>query len=370
MAREDDRLMTRALALARRGAGRTAPNPLVGAVIVKNGRVVGEGFHARYGGPHAEVVALHRAGRSTRGATLYVTLEPCAHHGKTPPCTEAIARAGIREVVCAMRDPHPLVNGRGMRRLRHAGIRVRAGVLAEPARQLNRAFLTAVTCRRPYVILKMAQTLDGKIATVTRQSRWITGPAARRHVHALRREADAILVGIDTVLADDPRLGVRADGQPSANDPIKVIVDDRLRLPLGSHLVRSARHRLVVAATTARASAARRRHLARCGVEVVPLPSRRDRVDLRALCRWLLRRGVHQLLIEGGGEVAASALAARIVDRAAWFVAPSLIGGALAPTSVGGPGITHVSRAVRLRQPTARWIGRDLLIEADLLYPR
>ena len=222
--------MSRALALARRGAGRTAPNPLVGAVVVKGGRVVGEGFHARYGGPHAEVVALRRAGARARGAQLFVTLEPCDHHGKMPPCTAAVIRAGIREVVCAMRDPHAIVNGRGFRRLRRAGLRVRTGVLRDAAAQLNRAFVTAMTRRRPYVTLKMAQTLDGKIATVTRQSRWITGPRARRRVHALRREAGAILVGVETVVADNPRLGMRADGQPVVGPPSNPLGKQRKKL--------------------------------------------------------------------------------------------------------------------------------------------
>ena len=361
--------MRRALALARRGAGRTAPNPCVGAVVVRRGRIVGEGFHARYGAPHAEAVALRRAGPLARGARLLVTLEPCDHYGKTPPCTDAIVRAGIREVVCAMRDPHPIVNGRGMRRLRRAGVRVRVGLLAREAAAINRAFVTAVRSRRPYVTLKMAQTLDGKIATVARQSRWITGVAARRIVHQLRREADAVLVGIGTVLADDPRLSVRRDGVPSGRDPLKIIVDDRLRTPLTSRLVRAARRCRVLIATTARAPAARRRQFAARGVDVVVAPSHRGRVRLAALGRLLLRRGVQHLLIEGGGEVAASALAERFVDRVAWFVAPKIVGGTRAPTAVGGAGIARLPRAIRLLRPAVRWVGSDLLIEGDVAYP-
>ena len=305
--------MRRALALARRGAGRTAPNPCVGAVVVRRGRIVGEGFHARYGAPHAEAVALRRAGPLARGARLLVTLEPCDHYGKTPPCTDAIVRAGIREVVCAMRDPHPIVNGRGMRRLRRAGVRVRVGLLA--------------------------------------------------------READAVLVGIGTVLADDPRLSVRRDGVPSGRDPLKIIVDDRLRTPLTSRLVRAARRCRVLIATTARAPAARRRQFAARGVDVVVAPSHRGRVRLAALGRLLLRRGVQHLLIEGGGEVAASALAERFVDRVAWFVAPKIVGGTRAPTAVGGAGIARLPRAIRLLRPAVRWVGSDLLIEGDVAYP-
>ena len=361
--------MRRALTLARRGQGRTAPNPMVGAVLVRRGRVIGEGHHARYGGPHAEVGALRRAGRRARGAALYVTLEPCDHHGNTPPCTAAIVRAGVREVVCAMRDPHPLVHGRGILRLRRAGLRVRTGLLAEEARALNRAFVMAVTKRRPYVTLKMAQTLDGKIATVTRQSRWITGPAARRVAQQLRRAADAMLVGVGTVLADDPRLGVRADGVPSPRDPLKVVVDDALRTPLRSRLVRSARRCRTLIATTRRAPAARRRQFLQRGVEVAVCPLRRGHVRLGYLCRLLARRGVQHLVIEGGGEVAASALAERLVDRIVWFVAPTIVGGQAAPTAVGGPGIPRLQRAIRVTRSTVRRIGRDLLIEGDVVYP-
>ncbi len=368
MSRTDLRCMTRALALARRGAGRVAPNPLVGAVVVSNGHIVGEGYHARFGGPHAEVVALRRAGRRARRGTLYVTLEPCNHQGHTPPCTEAILRAGVREVVCAMRDPHPLVNGGGLRRLRQAGVRVRVGLLAAEARHMNRAFLAALTTRRPHVTLKMAQTLDGKIATVTRQSRWITGPAARHIVHQLRRGADAILVGIETALADDPRLGIRRDGRPTSADPIKVIVDDRLRLPLRAQVVKHAKHARVIVATTTR-NHTKHRRLARQGVTVLVVPSRRGRVDLRALCRVLVTRGVQHLLIEGGGEVAASALADRLVDHLVFFISPKIVGGKYAPTAVGGVGILRLDRAIRVRRQTVRQVGEDLLIEGDVVYP-
>ena len=368
MARRDVFWMTRALKLARRGAGRTAPNPCVGAVVVRHGRIIGEGFHARYGGAHAEVVALRQAGARARGAQLFVTLEPCDHTGQTPPCTETVLRSGIREVICAMRDPHPLVNGRGLRRLRRAGVRVRVGLLRREAEALNRPFLTAIHQRRPYVTLKMAQTLDGKIATVTRRSRWITGAAARRIVHQLRRAADAILIGVGTVLADDPRLAVRADGVPSARDPWKIIVDGRLRTPLSARVVRSARRARVLIATTQRAPAARGRQLTARGIHVAVLPSRRGRVRLAALHRLLLARGVQHVLIEGGGEIAASALAERLVDRVVWFVAPKILGGTRAPTSVGGPGIAHLSRAIQLAGVSVRRVGSDLMITGDVVY--
>jgi diaminohydroxyphosphoribosylaminopyrimidine deaminase / 5-amino-6-(5-phosphoribosylamino)uracil reductase len=362
----DQRYMAEALALALRGS-QVAPNPLVGAVVVVRGRVVGRGYHARYGGPHAEVAAIRQAGTRAYGATLYVTLEPCAHHGHTPPCTEAILAAGIHSVVYAMRDPHPRVRGRGVRTLRRAGIRVRGRVLTAQAEAMNVPFTTVQRTGRPYVTVKMAQTLDGKIATAQGHSRWITGMPARRVVHRMRRGAGAVLVGVNTVLADNPRLGVHMSGRPSHHDPQRIIVDSRCRTPLASHVVRCAKTHPVLIATSAQAPAVRCRALRRRGVTVEIFPVRRGHVNLRAVTRWLACAGVNHVLIEGGGEIVASALEQHLVDHVVWFTAPKIIGGRAAPTAVGGDGYT-LPRAIRLVHPTTTMVGQDMMVRGDVRY--
>lgn len=356
--------MRRALDLARRGLGDTSPNPCVGAVVVNDGVVVGRGYHRRAGAPHAEVEALRRAGSSARGATLYVTLEPCNHTGRTPPCCEAILACGISRVVIAAKDPNPITNGRGLARLRRSGVRVVAGVLSREAEALNEPFRKAMTTGLPFVIAKMGQSLDGKIATRIGESRWITSAASRRLGHELRSRADAILVGVNTVLQDDPRLTARA-ARRRKDRPVTVIVDRRLRTPITARcLVRPA----LIAITSASASA--RARFARRGVEVLALPPRRGRVPLRRLCRLLARRGVQSVLIEGGGEVLAGALEERIVDRLVFCVAPIVIGGRSAPSSVGGSGIARLSRAIRLADVSYRRIGSDLCVDARVVYPQ
>ena len=355
----DKIFMRRALALAARGQGRTRPNPMVGAVIVCAGRVVGTGYHRRAGEPHAEVVALRAAGTRARGATLYVTLEPCDHQGRTPPCTAAILASGVRRVVAAHEDPNPRVRGRGLRRLRAAGLATRVGVLAAEARALNEIYLTWRTARRPFVTVKVAQSLDGKIATRTGDSQWISGPAARAYGQALRAQVDAILVGVRTVLADDPRLTCR--GPRPMRPPLRVVVDAALRTPPTARLLRGGAPVLI--ATTRAASAARRRRLAARGAEILILPGRHGRVNLRALLRELARREITHLLIEGGGELIASAVQAGVVDRWIAIIAPILIGGRLALTAVAGDGITSLRQAVPLQGVTWRRLGRDLVVE-------
>ena len=364
-----ERFMRRALQLARRARGRTAPNPMVGAVVVNGGRVVGEGYHRRAGGPHAELIALRAAGARARGSTCFVTLEPCNHHGRTPPCCDALIEAGIRHVVIATRDPNPITNGRGIERLRRVGIRVTRGVLEHEARRLNGPFEKTMTQRLPLVIARVGQSLDGKIATSSGQSRWITSPEARRLGHQLRRDADAILIGIKTVLRDDPLLTVRAV-RGRRERPMKVIVDSRLRMPLGARCLsgRSATPTLIAATG---GSALKRRAFERRGADVWVLPpSSQGRVPLRSLCRRLVRRGVQSLLIEGGGEVLASAFAERLVDRVVWCVSPMLIGGRDAPSSVGGQGIRRLAQAVRLADMTVRRLGPDLCVEGRVVYPK
>lgn len=357
--------MARALALARRALGRTSPNPAVGAVIVKSGRMIGAGYHRRAGAPHAEVEALTQAGARARGGTLYVTLEPCNHTGRTPPCCDAIIASGIARVVAATKDPNPRTNGRGFARLRRAGIEVRTGVLKPEAERLSAPFRKAMTSGLPYVIAKAGQSLDGKIATVTGESRWITSPAARRLAHHYRSEADAILVGVNTILQDDPLLSVRGARRRAAR-PLKVIVDSRLRVPLAARCFQSPGPSLVA---TTRGPEAKQSALARRGVEVLVFPHRQGRVPLRLLFRRLARRGIHSILIEGGGEVLAGAFAERLVDRIAFFIAPLLIGGRTAPSSFGGPGIRRLARAIRLADVSSRRVGPDLCVDARVVYP-
>jgi diaminohydroxyphosphoribosylaminopyrimidine deaminase/5-amino-6-(5-phosphoribosylamino)uracil reductase len=336
--------MARALALARRGAGETNPNPLVGCVVVKGGRVVGEGWHRRAGGPHAEVVALGRAGAAARGATLYVTLEPCAHHGRTPPCAPLVAASGVRRVVAAMADPNPRVGGRGLARLRRGGIEVDAGVGGEEARALNRRFVVGAAGRRPFVLLKAAMTLDGRIATARGQSKWITSPPQRRAARALRRLHDAVAVGIGTALADDPML---LPSPPVHRPFVRVVFDSRLRLPPDSRLARSARRSPVWVLTTT-AGARRGAALEARGVRVVPVPGRASRVAIPAALRVLRRLGLWSLMVEGGSDLLGSFLAARAFDEVALFRAPLILGGRGSRGAFGGPDAARLAFAARL----------------------
>ena len=359
--------MQRALQLARRAMGRTSPNPMVGAVVVRGRRIIAEGYHRRAGLPHAEAEALRRAGARAFGATLYVTLEPCNHHGRTPPCCDAVIASGVSRVVIAARDPNPITHGTGLRRLRRHGLRVTIGVLEREAHALNAPFDKAMTKRLPLVIAKIAQSLDGKIATTTGASRWITSPAARRAAHRWRSQVDAILVGINTILRDDPLLTVR--GAPvRPRRPVKVIVDSRLRMPVTARCL-SRRSPAPTLIGTIRATNQRKAALARRGAEVLVCASRHGRVSLTALFRQLAHRGIQSVLIEGGGEVLASAFAERLVDRVIWFIAPMVIGGRAAPSAVGGAGITRLKHAVRLRDVHVTRVGPDLCLEARVRYP-
>ena len=362
----DERFMRRALELAERGRGLTSPNPMVGAVVVAGaGAIVGEGAHLRAGGPHAEVEALAAAGPRARGATLYVTLEPCAHAGRTGPCAPALVEAGIARLVAAIGDPNPLVAGRGFALLERAGIEVVRGVLAEEALRQNRVFLTAVTERRPHVTLKAAMTLDGKIADAAGASRWITGEPARAHAHRLRSESDAIVVGVATVLRDDPELTVRLD-RPWPREPYRVVLDTGGRTPPGARLIRAGDPRRALIVVGEEAPADRAGRLATGGATVVRCPTRDGRVDPGACLAELYAREVRSVLVEGGGEVNAAFLDAGLVDRVAVLVAPLLVGGRAAPTAVGGAG-RELKSAVRLAALAVTPLGDDLLIEADVL---
>jgi diaminohydroxyphosphoribosylaminopyrimidine deaminase/5-amino-6-(5-phosphoribosylamino)uracil reductase len=361
---DDQRFMFRALDLAARARGLTSPNPMVGAVIVRDGTVVGEGFHQAAGKPHAEIEALAAAGAQAAGATLYVTLEPCVHHGRTPPCAPAVVGAGIRRVVVATGDTNPLVAGAGIAALREAGLEVVDGVLEAQAAALNRVFLRAMRERRPHVTLKAAATLDGKIADVHGTSKWITGDAARAEAHRLRSESDAIVVGIGTVLADDPALTVRIEGR-WPREPLRVVLDSTARTPTSAQLILGATPARALIAVGAAAPEARVRALAATGAEVVRCPDTAGRVSPRTLLSELFARDVRGVLVEGGAEVAASFVDDDLVDRVAMFFAPLVIGGRGAPTVVGGVG-RELKRALALESLEVRRVGEDLLVEADV----
>ncbi len=354
--------MQRALALAVRGEGFVEPNPMVGCVIARGRRLVGRGWHRRYGGPHAEVNALRRAGSVAKGATAYVTLEPCSHFGKTPPCADALIRAGVARVVVAMADPNALVAGRGLRRLRNAGVKVEVGLLREEAQRLAAPFVTYHRARRPYVILKWAQSIDGKIATRTGQSKWISSRESLAAAHALRARVDAILVGIGTVLADDPLLTARLVAP--RRRAMRIVLDSDLRTPPDAKVVRTARRTptMIVCADGRSAASARRRgrRLERSGCEIVTVPRTREGLDLRRLLNALRRREVTNVLVEGGGAVLGAFMDAGLADEARIFVAPRLIGGRAAPGPLGGRGPARLADLIGGRLASVCPCGSDV----------
>ncbi|MHB1559479.1 MAG: bifunctional diaminohydroxyphosphoribosylaminopyrimidine deaminase/5-amino-6-(5-phosphoribosylamino)uracil reductase RibD [Isosphaeraceae bacterium] len=362
---DDARWMSLALAEAAKGRGAVEPNPMVGAVLVHDGGAFALGHHERFGGPHAEVVALRRAGESARGATLYVTLEPCCHHGKTPPCTDAIVAAGVARVVAAVGDPFPAVNGGGLAALAAAGIPAEAGCLADESRELNAPYWKRLATGRPYVIAKWAMTLDGKTAVASGDSRWISSDASRRRVHRLRGCMDAILVGIGTATADDPQLTVRP---PGPRRPLRVVLDAAARLSDDRYLVRTARDAPVLVAVTDRAAAADRDRLRSAGCEVLAYPGDGS-VPVGALLDELGRRGMTNVLVEGGGLVLGSFLDAGEVDAAEVFVAPILEGGDHPRTAIRGRGRVRMIDAIRLRDIQVERIGDDTLVRGRLSQP-
>ena len=354
--------MTTALALAARGAGRVSPNPMVGAVVVRDGRIVGQGYHQAVGGPHAEVHALEEAGPLAAGATLYVTLEPCNHYGRTPPCTEAIIQAGIKRVVAAMADPNPEVKGGGNAFLQAHGIDVTCGVCEKEAVRLNESFVTFVRTGRPFVILKMAATLDGRIATRTGDARWVTGEAARRHVHQLRHAVDAILVGAGTIKADDPQLTARLEDGTGV-DPVRIVLD--------THLSTSKRARVFATPATAstylvcgpQTSEVDRRRLGAVGARIMEAPIRKGRIDLAALMPLLAAQGITSVLIEGGAQVAGSALAADIVDKIVFFYAPKILGGDDGIPICRGQSSVWMREALSVHDLSVAQVGEDIMVQ-------
>ena len=354
--------MALAVSLAERGRGWTSPNPVVGAVLVKEGRIIGQGWHRRCGGLHAEREALADCKESPAGAVLYVTLEPCCHQGRQPPCTDAILEAGTRRVVIGSQDPNPLVAGKGTGLLRARGVEVETGVLRAECDQLNRAFFHYITTKRPYVTLKFAMTLDGKIATRTGASRWITGEEARARVHRDRHANAAILAGVGTVLADDPLLTCRMEG---GRNPLRVICDTRLRTPLDSRLVRTVQEVPTVLAVGP-AALARAAPYEEAGCQVWSLPLSDGRVDLTALMDRLGEAEIDSVLLEGGGTLNWSMLEAGLVRRVQAYIAPRLFGGADAKSPVEGLGVALPDQAARLRNLTVTPVGADLLLEGEV----
>jgi diaminohydroxyphosphoribosylaminopyrimidine deaminase/5-amino-6-(5-phosphoribosylamino)uracil reductase len=352
--------MQKALELAARGRGRTSPNPMVGAVIVKDGKIIAEGYHKKAGTPHAEIIALKKAGTNAKGATLYVTLEPCCHTDKkTPPCTKAIIASGIKRVVAAMIDPNPRVSGRGMRELQKAGIETEVGIMRAEAKKLNEAFTKFITRKEPFVILKIAQSMDGKIATASGESRWITGEKARKYVHMLRKEVDAILVGIGTVKKDNPSLDCRIRG---GINPYRIIVDSSLDIPLSAKVVKHKDGKTIIA-TTSNADSKKIDQLISLGVRVLIIKSKQGKVNLKSLMRELGKLDITSVMIEGGSSISASALSEKIVDKVLFFVAPKIIGGVDAIPSVGGRSPSLLKNIVRLKDLEVKRFGEDVLLE-------
>lgn len=355
----DEKFMQEALALARNAEGRTSPNPMVGAVIVRDGHVIAGGWHRKAGTPHAEVHALKMAGSLAKGATLYVTLEPCAHYGRTGPCAKAVAAAGIKRVVIAMQDPNPLVAGKGIKILKAAGVEVKCGVLEKEAIALNEVFLKWITTRLPFVVLKTAMSLDGKIATVTGKSQWITNELARMRGHEYRDRYDSIMVGIGTVLKDNPSLTTRLKDRQGKN-PIRIVLDSLARTPLSANVVADKKARTIIAVTSA-APRQRVEALAKAGAEILVAGSD-NKVNIAELMQKLGKLEICSILVEGGGQVNFSLLQAGMVDKVQAFIAPKLIGGQNAITPVEGAGFSELNAAVELERVSTEMLADNILV--------
>lgn len=360
----DQNYMLQAIQLAKQGEGWTNPNPMVGAVIVKNGRIIGKGYHKKCGELHAERNAIASLTESAESATIYVTLEPCCHYGKTPPCTEAIIEQKIKRVVIGSRDPNPKVSGKGIKMLQEAGIEVIEDFMREECDRLNPVFFHYITTKTPYVVMKYAMTLDGKIATKTGASKWITGEAARAEVQHMRHRYMGIMAGIGTVIADDPMLNVRVEGWKS---PIRILCDSGLRIPLDGQIVKSAgKYRTIVAYADSENTEAKRKRLHEMGVETICCPDENNQVDLKKLMKYLGEEGIDSILLEGGGTLNDSALRAGIVQEVQAFIAPKLFGGMNSKTPVEGIGVRFPSEAVKLKCTDICQIGEDIRITCQV----
>jgi len=350
--------MELALKLAEKGKGNVSPNPLVGALIVKRGRVVGRGWHRKCGEAHAEVCALKEAGKKSRQSIMYVTLEPCSHWGRTPPCTEKIVEAGVREVVIGTKDPNPLVSGYS--ELKFRGVKTRIGILEEEAKKLNEPYMKWIKTKRPFVVVKAAMSLDGQIATRTGDSKYITGREARKFVHELRAEYDAVMIGSNTALKDNPQLTTRL---VKGRNPIKIVVDSMLKLPLSANIVKNEPTRLIMV-TSKKAPKAKIKKFQQKGAHILIVDTIKGKISLQELMKELGKREISSILIEGGAELNAEAIKTRIVDKVFFFISPRLIGGGL--SALGDLGITKVDGSIKLKNLNYKQIGRDILLEGYL----
>ncbi len=359
----DEKYMRLAINLAKRAMGMTSPNPLVGAVIVKGDRIIATGYHKACGQPHAEINALAKSPLCLKGATLYVTLEPCDHYAHTPPCTNAIIKSGMRKVVIAMKDPNPINNGAGIKKLKRHGIKTITGVLEAEARSLNKPYIKYITRKIPYITVKTASSLDGKIATRTGRSRWITGKAARQYVHELRAKVDAVMVGVNTVINDDPLLLSETSKE---RQPMRIVVDSHLKTPLEGRIFSEVSRSPVIIATTNSVSQSRAERYEERGAKVLFVKSKGRRVDLVDLMRHLGRMEITHILVEGGGELIGNLIEAGLVDRFLFFLAPMIIGGRTAVTSVEGIGVSEINDAPILKDIKIKRFADDILVESEV----
>lgn len=359
----DEYYMDLAIKLAKQGIGKVNPNPMVGAIIVKNNKVIGKGYHEEYGGKHAEINAIESAIENLDGSTMYVNLEPCSHFGKTPPCVEKIIESNISKVVIASVDPNPLVRGKGVKKLIDAGIEVKVGVLDEENKKLNEVFMKYIVHKKPFVVMKVAMSLDGKIATITGESKWISCEESRRCVHKLRSEVMGILVGINTVIKDDPMLNCRLE---NGKNPIRIIVDTTLKIPINSKIISSSNVIRTIIVTTRKANVNSINLLKEKGVEILIVNSKDNLVDLEDMIIKLGELNIDSILIEGGSKLNFEVINANIVDKIQVYIAPILIGGEDSKTPIGGNGILHLNDAFKLSKMDYKNIGSDIFIEGYL----
>jgi len=354
--------MLRALELACKG--KTTPNPKVGAVLVKNNRIIAEGFHARAGGPHAEVVALRKAGNKAKGADLYINLEPCCHVGRTPPCTDAIIQSGVSRVFAGMKDPNKLVQGKGVRALKASGIKVSLGLMQKDCEKLNEVFVKVMKTGMPFVTIKTAMSLDGKIATRQGDSQWISGVESRNFVHELRNQNDAILVGTNTILKDNPQLTCRLK-KGQGNHPARIILDQKNKVPLKAKVFANSKTQQVIYVCGSGLTPKREKFFASGNIEILKVKTQKSGFDLKHLMKLLVQRDLTSVLIEGGSEINSSALTAGIVDRIFAFISPILVGGQQAPGPIGGKGVAKIAKAMKLKNMRVVQMGKDLMVEAE-----
>lgn len=368
MVLEDSYYMNRAMELAARGSGSTSPNPLVGAVIVKEGKIIGEGWHEKAGEPHAEINAIRNASEDVEDSTIYVNFEPCSHYGRTPPCAAELVRRRFKRVVVAMEDPNPLVAGRGIKLIRDSGIQVDVGIHRLKALMLNDIFIKHITRKLPFILLKAAMTLDGKTATRTGDSKWISGELSREYVHHLRNRYSSILVGLNTVMKDNPELTARLEGVENIN-PIRIIMDSKGRIPVDAKVLEIEKGKRTIIAATEDMAEEKKRCLERKGAEVIITDKKDGKVNIRYLMEELYKKGIDSILLEGGGTAAASFIEEGLIDKAAFFIAPVIIGGRAAPTPVMGSGVEFIRDGIKLKYQRVSTIGQDVLVEGYLNVP-